>query len=68
MRKSPVMTISFDRNSTDLYSWIQMDSMAEDIKASGLVRKILRAYYEQKQKPDAGITASKTGIHPVQIR
>lgn len=61
------MTISFDRNSTDLYSWIQMDSEADDIKASGLVRKILRAYYEQKQEPDDGIAASKTGIHPIQV-
>ena len=54
------MTISFDRNSTDLYSWIQMESKEEDIKASGLVRKILRAHYEQKQKSDDGIITSET--------
>lgn len=67
MRRSPVMTISFDRNSADLYSWIQHDSEAEHIKASGLVRKILREHYDQKQKPDAGTASSKTGLPPVQV-
>ena len=66
MRKSPVMTISFDKNSTDLYMRIQSDSESEDIKASGLVRKILRAHYEQ-EKPDDGIAPSKTGVSPIQI-
>ena len=60
MRRSPIMTISFDRNSADLYYKLQNESEAEEIKASGLVRRILRKHFYEEQKSDAGTPASKT--------
>lgn len=54
------MTISFDKNSADLYYRLQNESEAEEIKASGLVRRILRKHFYEEQKSDAGTPASKT--------
>ena len=48
-RKSPTLTISFDKDSADLYSLIQIDSSATEINASGLIRKIIREHYENRK-------------------
>ena len=49
-RRSPTLTISFDKDSADLYSMIQIDSSATEINASGLIRKIIRAHYEKRKR------------------
>jgi hypothetical protein len=63
-RRSPTLTISFDKDSSDLYSMIQIDSSATEINASGLIRKIIREHYDNRKKSDSSQgTARETKLH-----
>lgn len=63
-RRSPTLTISFDKDSADLYSMIQMDSSATEINASGLIRKIIREHYANRKRSNSNQGAPReTHLH-----